>query len=136
MRKHSFDEHTADVRLVVQGDSLGELFTAALEGMAELIKHDGCSRKGDQVETITLSAADSTSLLIDFLSEVLTRTHVNNVVYNIVDFSILNEKDLEATIKGCSVEAFDEDVKAVTYHEAEIKKNEESIFETVIVFDI
>ena len=136
MRKHSLNEHTADVRLVVQGDSLEELFRAALEGMAELIKHDGFSQKGDQVETISLSAADSTSLLIDFLSEVLTRTHVNNVVYNTVDFSVLNEKDLEAIVRGCSVEAFDEDVKAVTYHEAEIKKNKEGLFETVIVFDI
>jgi SHS2 domain-containing protein len=41
-----------------------------------------------------------------------------------------------ATIKGNRVSYFDEDIKAVTYHEAAVKQNNEGQLETVIIFDI
>jgi SHS2 domain-containing protein len=43
---------------------------------------------------------------------------------------------LEATVYGRKVSGFKEDVKAVTYHEADITENEEGCLETVVVFDI
>ena len=35
-----------------------------------------------------------------------------------------------------AVDAFDEDIKAVTYHEANIEENEEGVLQTTIIFDI
>lgn len=139
MKTYNFFPHTADVRLKVEASSLEELFTAALEGMGNLIKKNECSENSLNTsfkEQIEISSTDSTALLIDFLSEVLTYTQVNKVIYCNVKFKNLTKNFLTATIFGNKVEKFDEDIKAVTYHEAEIKKNEDGNLETTIIFDI
>ena len=103
MRKYELAEHTADIRLQLQADSLQDLFAVAVEGMAELIKPDSCKQqpsrrsselwRTQQTETISIetSAGDVTTLLIDFLSEVLTQIHIKKVVYCSVTFSKLDE---------------------------------------------
>lgn len=141
MRTHSFLPHVADVRLKIEANNLEELFTAALEGMANLIKSKSCLIGKEKIaenfkEKIEISSIDITALLIDFLSEVLTYSQVNKAVYCKVKFEKLENNFLNATIFGEKIESFDEDIKAVTYHEAEIKKNEKGNLETIIIFDI
>jgi len=43
---------------------------------------------------------------------------------------------LDARLFGAHVRKFDEDIKAVTYHEANITHSPTGEFETMIVFDI
>ena len=138
MRSHNLISHTADARLRVEADTREELFRAALEGMNELIKNGFCKhRKGYPVrEEILLTAGDTTALLIDFLSDVLTLSHQNQALFCAVDFLEFTETTLRAIIHGAKTEDFEEDVKAVTYHEVEVKKNEAGNYETLIVFDI
>lgn len=143
MKSYEFISHTADVRLKIKGDSLEELFLAALQGMGNLIKKNICSDESIQnskeevlKEKIEVVAPDLTSLLIDFLSEVLTASQVNKVVYCKVKFEKIDHNNIKAIIYGTMVENFDEDIKAVTYHEAEVKKNNEGLWETIIIFDI
>lgn len=141
MKSGKILEHTADIRLQVEGESLPELFTAALEGMAEIIK-PGIIEKNQgqqdqsQTKTLNISSANSTLLLIDFLSEVLTLTQIHQTIFYTVEFNGFTEISLRAKIFGTKVENFDEDIKAVTYHEAAIKKNKKGNFETIIIFDI
>ena len=142
MKSYKFLSHVADVRLEVQADSMQELFQVALEGMAELIKKKACALQQDEniTETIKekmeISSVDSTTLLIDFLSEVLTYTQLNKAVFCKVKLKKLTLNFLSATIFGQKVDGFDEDIKAVTYHEAEIIKDENGKFKTIIIFDI
>ena len=37
---------------------------------------------------------------------------------------------------GFDIEEFDDDIKAVTYHEAEVRKNGKGNLETYMIFDI
>lgn len=145
MRSHKFLSHVADIRLKIEGNPMEELFLAAIEGMGNLIKKNICNTMPEQneheeeellKEKIEISSTDSTALLIDFLSEVLTYTQVNKAVYCKAKIEKINNNFLSCTVLGKHVDNFDEDIKAVTYHEAEIKKNEAGNFETVIVFDI
>ena len=137
MRSNKELGHTADVRLQVEGDTLKELFTAAVEGMAAIIKNDSCEENENHIEeSILISSLDSTKLLIDFLSAILTKSHINETIYCRAEFHELSENNVKATIYGHKVEDFDEDIKAVTYHEADIQKNEKGNFETIILFDI
>lgn len=136
MRRHELVSHVADVRLQVAGDNLEELFTAALEGMDELIKEDACPGECTLKEKIELSAIDVTALLIDFLAEVLTLSHINRSIYSSVEFASLNNTSLSATVYGCPVTSFDEDVKAVTYHEAMVSKDPDGLYACTIIFDI
>ncbi len=133
-----FMPHTADVRLKASGETLPQLFKTCLEGMNKLLKPGFChdNRVLDVYDKIDISAMDSTVLLIDFLSEVLTLSNVNKAVYCECDIEKMSDHELKGLLKGKNVEGFDNDIKAVTYHEADVQLNEHGDFETIIVFDI
>lgn len=120
----------------VTGKTLEELFCDALLGMVEAMK----PRKDDRARTIRrtmkLDASDTTALLIDFLSEALVWMHTKREVYAGVRFISLGDRSLEAELAGFITESFGEDIKAVTYHEADVKRNAEGIWSSNIIFDI
>lgn len=135
MKQYTLLEHTTDIRLKLEASTLPELFTVALEGMSALIKKK-VSGNALVSEEIALQATDVTALLIDFLSEVVTKSHIKKTVYTQVIFSELTETTLNAIVSGSVVDFFDEDIKAVTYHEAYVTHNEKGIFEAQVIFDI
>ncbi len=134
-----FYPHTADVRLKVTGGTRGDVFRLALEAMAELMKENFC-RTGKEdffrEEKLELKSIDGTSLLVDFLSEALTFSHIRKMIYCEVIFETLTETEIKARIRGKATNQFDKDIKAVTYHEAELKINEQGQWESILVFDI
>lgn len=134
--------HTADVRLRVRGETLEDLFEQAVLGMARILKHNANDAKtfanNAKLEKIKMSAPDTTILLVDFLNEILTRSYINKYIYHVSSFKI-HGSHLEAELIGIKVDGFDEDIKAVTYHEAKIinpPAGGDKGFETIIVFDI
>ncbi len=137
MKKYKLIAHTADIRLLVQANSHQELFLGALQGMASIISTAGYQTSRSTVtQTIKVKSNDPTLLLIDFLSEILTLSHVLKAVFYSAIFTILTSNQLEALILGIPVVQFDEDIKAVTYHEAEIVQDNQGNLSTIIVFDI
>ena len=128
--------HTADVRLRVEAETLEELFRDALLGMMAIVRPDYKKGKQHTTRIIALDAPDLTALLVDFLNEVLFQSHVNKEIYTDVTFAKFDEKSLEAKLEGIPVDEFDEDIKAVTYHEADVKKNKEGQWEITLIFDI
>jgi SHS2 domain-containing protein len=129
-------EHTADVRMMVQADSLKELFSDAVFGMMEILQPQTGGQKQAIQRTIALQAADTTALLVDFLNEVLFTAHVNKEIYDKVIFKTLLPQSLEAILKGFAAKSFGDDIKAVTYHEADVREMKDGRWETMIVFDI
>lgn len=129
-------EHTADVRMLVQADSLEKLFSDAVYGMMEILKPRVEDKKKKTQRTIVLEAVDTTALLVDFLNEVLLSVHIHKEMYDEVIFETLSLHSLEATLRGFTASYFDEDIKAVTYHEAEVKETKDGNWETMIIFDI
>lgn len=128
--------HTADLRFRIWGRDYEELFRSAFLSMMSVLKRDIPSSKDRIARRLKLNSQDVTNLLVDFLNEVLYNSQVNREIYTDVKFKKIGAKDLEAEIKGIKVESFDEDIKAATYHEADIKKNKEGLYETNIIFDI
>lgn len=122
MRKYTLIPHTSDVRLAVEGDSLEELFRAALEGMARILKRGFGPRRfqANIEDSVELTAHDASALLVDFLSNVLAYSHINGAVYAAVKFSELSGTKLRADVFGKTTPHFTKDIKAVTYHGAEL----------------
>lgn len=138
MNKYTFLPHTADIRLQVTGASLEQLFENALNGMNYIIKPglNDDVKNFDVHEKINIKSIDSSVLLIDFLSQVLTLDHLRHAVFCKINWYYLNPKEASAEISGNRVENFDDDIKAVTYHEVNIHRSESGLLKTVIVFDI
>lgn len=129
--------HTADIRLRVTGKNLEEVFRDALRGMAAIQKKDLIKTDLPQVSrTASLAAADPTALLVDFLNEALSLSTINKEIYREVHFEKLTSTELRVQLSGIPMQGFDEDIKAVTYHEAEIKQTESGAYETTLIFDI
>jgi SHS2 domain-containing protein len=129
-------KHTADLRMRVWGETLESLFLDAAGGMMSIIKENPKSEIRNPKRNLSISASDRTALLVDFLNEILSLAQTNKEIYPKVTLKKLSETEAEAELTGVPVDGFDEDIKAVTYHEAEIKKNPAGNWETILIFDI
>jgi SHS2 domain-containing protein len=141
MKRFELLEHTADIKMKVYGKSPEELFSNAAYGMACIqnqkskIKNQNKNSKFKIKRNLTVKSLDLESLLVDFLSEILTLSDTYHEVYSKVLIVKLNKNKVEAEIEGFGVDQFDEDIKAVTYHGLEIKKVDDH-WETIVLFDV
>lgn len=132
---HEFLHHTADVRLTVRAGSYEELVREAMEALFEFVG-GGAARIDDwRTFEVRLDAPDRTFLLVDFLNEALTLSHIHGLVFT-VDAMEVGRLEMTAKLRGAIPARFSEDVKAVTYHEAEVKENADGSWQTQLVFDI
>lgn len=138
MKTYSILPHIADVRVKIEADSLPHLFIAAQEAMGQILRknYKEILNGHATIYEISLTAEDSTALLINFLSEVLTLSHINKNIFYDANFLEISETVLHALVIGTKADHFTQDIKAVTYSEANVKKNKEGKWETTIVFDI
>ena len=132
--------HTADLRLEVFGKTIGELFHNAASAISHTLAPKYKENPAGKFrETIKIQSANLNALLIDFLNEVLAKSEINKAIYRVLSIKhqVSSEgADLEAEIVGFPVEKFEEDIKAVTYHEADITQDEKGIWKTKLVLDI
>ena len=130
--------HTADVAIHIMADTLQGLFRTALRGMNNILKPGFCDHidHSDSVMSVEITTPDSTNLLVEFLSEVLTLSYVHKAIFCHVYFSQFSQNHLEAKLFGAWFTEFDEEIKSVTYHEADVRQDEMGNWETAIIFDI
>ncbi len=116
------DHHTADVRIRVAADSLRDLFAEAVRALTVVMEPQASTSRRDVAFGVTLDAADITLLLVDFLNAALTASHIHRAAFTDVDFQSFEPARLAATLLGQRVRGFAEDVKSVTYHEAQVAR--------------
>ncbi len=131
---YSFHEHTADVRMDVESKSFPALFRQALLGMLEFLRPAGIGKAVRR--TVTVHSPDQSALLVDFLNDVLSFAQANKETYTSVQFETLRSNTLRAKLRGHGISSFGEDIKAVTYHEANVEQDEKGVWHAHIVFDI
>lgn len=129
MARHceTFD-HTADVGLAARADSLPELFQALAEGLADVI----CPRTNmqPQAETIiAVEAEDVEALAVDFLWKVMDTIQVDHQMVATVEIREVDETHVRAVLM---CEDYDPtrheiltEIKAVTYHELKIAREDD-----------
>lgn len=128
--------HTADLRIRIQSKTLEELFQNALLGLNHVLASDRPRGSSVRAEFLEILSSSATGLLIDFLNEVLYLSNVHKAVYDRVRFSKFSDTELAARLDGFGLDGFAEDVKAVTYHGAQIKKDRQGYYEVEIILDI
>lgn len=130
--------HTADVGLKLESSTLRKLFIDGVLGMSEILKEGFCDNNLllNRKVRIEIKSLDYTCLLIDFLSEIISVSYSEKTLFCKVEILHLSDYHIIAEISGTYIDHFDEEIKAVTYHEADVKKNERNKWETNIIFDI
>ena len=141
MKRHELIEHTADIAIRAYGDDLPEAFAAAGDALFAIITGDASIASVTKV-TIEVESIDIEGLLVGFLSELLVKFEVDQMVLNEFEVTLVSETRLTATARG---ERFDEKrhghghhVKGVSYHMMEIVDKSENDGECYVqvLFDI
>ena len=127
-------EHTADIRLRITATSREDLFREAMRGTIALLQPQRGERKVQR--DVRIEASDLTALLVDFLNEALSNAHARREAYDDARISSLTDNRVEARLLGTEAIAFGADVKAVTYHEADIRRDAHGQWYTILVYDI
>ncbi len=137
-KRAGFEElpHTADLEIRVWGEDLVSLFRQAAAGMIQLSGVEELEEGISSVQqNISLEAMDFEGLLILFLEELLYRLTEDYMVYEIQELSISSEYTLKAKLTGAQIKSYQRDIKAVTYHNLNIRSSADG-YEVNIVFDI
>jgi SHS2 domain-containing protein len=135
--KFKFLEHPADLKMQFFGESLPELFVNAALGMMTFLYGEQQQKdKPEITENVSVDADGVDMLLVNWLAEILYLCDSNNCVYWIYDITEFTPKAISAKISGAKVARGEDEIKAVTYHELEVKQTEDGHWEAVVVFDI
>jgi SHS2 domain-containing protein len=125
--------HTADWALQVWAPDLTGLLVQAAQGMFSLMEIQIDPRFTFEKE-IKVTAEDAESLLVSFLSELLFLCEMDGLGFN--QFNVKNDGlELTAIATGAKIVSQRKEIKAVTYHNLEIRSTETGL-EAVIVFDV
>lgn len=135
MIKYEILTHTGDVKIKVYGSTKEELFKNALEGMEAILKSK-TKNKRSKTRKFEVRSSDVNALLVDFLNEINYLRQVNKEMYMEVEFKNFSDNEAEGIVRGFEIYEFGEDIKAVTFHELDIRQNEKGEWETNIVFDV
>jgi len=138
MKKFEFLSHTADVKIRVYGKNLKEIINNSLLALKSFWKPKLTKTKIEK--EIKIEANNEINLLIDFLSEVLSETYLRKAIFvkfeinadladltqTIADKNKYHAKSsfysLSGKIIGYKFTSLSKDIKAITYHQANLKK--------------
>jgi SHS2 domain-containing protein len=125
--------HTADWAMRVRAPDLPALFSEAALGMNALAGAQPAP--GPRINRVfTDDAPDLESLLVLFLSELVYAAEQEQLVFT--GFEIrLNGLELHVTMTGAPLLSLNKSIKAVTYHNLQIRHTEAG-YEVDIVFDV
>jgi len=131
-------DHTADIGIIVHGENLKALFENAGEAFFHLITDLRKVRRRTE-RRINLGGESLDRLMVDWLSELLYLHDVENLLFKGFDVESVGEDGLRAIVKG---EPFQEgvhviktEVKAVTYHQIEVRQ-ENGRWRAQVIFDL
>jgi SHS2 domain-containing protein len=131
MKPFEYLEHTADVKFRAYGHSSEEMLSnAALALFNSMI--DTATVKSKETWKVELFGADLEQLAYHWLSEIIFLFETEFAVFSKFDVKLHQDQggqwSMQATIGGEKIDssrhAFDNEVKAVTLHEFEVKKND------------
>lgn len=143
MKKFRFLEHAADVKALLQGNTLEELFVNGALAVLCLAGIPGKREDGRVVKRVKIEAETIEDLLVAWLNEIIWLFYGKKFIPGIFSLHV-NERnpsrrELKAELKGVpfnpGVDIIQSEIKAATYHRVNIIKNG-GIFSAEVVFDV
>jgi len=131
-------DHTADIGIRVRAATLPELLAPATEGLYAVIGEVMAAQEAEPV-SFDLTDSDPSLLLRDYLGELLVLFDRDARRVILLDDPTFNEQRLKVTVRTANVDQERSDllreVKAVTYHELDIRPIPGG-YEATIIVDI
>jgi SHS2 domain-containing protein len=138
MKRFEILDHTADIGIIVHGENLKALFENAGEAFFHLIT-DLRKVKRRIERQVNIEGESLDRLMVDWLSELLYLHDVENLLFKGFKVDSVGEDGLKAMVKG---ERFQEgvhviktEVKAVTYHQIEVRQKN-GLWRAQVILDL
>lgn len=131
-------DHTADIALEIKAKTLPKLFEEAARGyLFLLLENKKCTPT--QFQNLEIEGENNEDLLVSFLSKLSFIFETKKKIPCSFEILRLKEKNLNAKVGlapyNPKKHVILHDIKAITYHDLNIKKTKEG-FQVTIVFDI
>ncbi len=141
MKEFEIIDHTADIGLIAYGKNKEQVFINAAKGMFEIIAGENKNLKENFYDKIKLEADNLEGLLFAWLNELLYIGETRLVILNKFQIKELSDFQIKAEVEGMKINPpsvrMKREIKAVTYHRLEIKKDKESgLWRAQVIFDI
>ncbi|MDI6754482.1 MAG: archease [Thermodesulfobacteriota bacterium] len=138
MKRYETFDHTADLGIRIFGRTCEEVFANAAYALFDLLT--GLDQVRENIAyTIQVEAEDREELLIRFLSELLFLCESEGYLFQRFSFTHLNQKSLKVVAYGETFDPsrheFKTEIKAVTYHQVEVKESH-GAWEGRVIFDL
>jgi SHS2 domain-containing protein len=135
MRRHRWVDHTAEVQLQVEADSLAGLLAEAGRALGLLLLRGREAEPSGEARAIEVSSVDREALLVDWLNEIIFLAEVERWIAVEFDGLEASESHLEASARGVSVDDPPALVKAATFHGLVVEEREGG-FQAEVIFDV
>ena len=138
--KRTFEiiDHTADVGIIAYGTDIKELFSNVALALLSLITESDSIKENLHLD-VEVTSHDRSSLLVEWLNELIYLFDVKYILFNRFDIITLSHNQLRATCYG---EGFDPKrhklklaIKAATYHMLSLDKDSDG-YKAQVILDI
>jgi SHS2 domain-containing protein len=127
MNRFRLLEHTADMGIEVEGESLAALFEQAAWGLRALISESRPLPPGQAV-TVELAGADPEELLVNWLSELLYLFEIRHLLPVSLRIEQIAPTRLRARVEAETIDPehypVEREVKAITYHQIRVEQTQ------------
>ena len=133
-------DHTADIALEATGADLRELFANAARGMFE-ITIDPKTVRAARTVPVRAEGADLVDVLVSWLGELLFQSEAKSFFFRDVTVAEADERHVSGEAAGEPIDLARHhpgmEIKAVTYHECEVRRDERTgRWRATVLFDI
>lgn len=136
MKSYEYLDHPADVGIAARGSTQAEVFEAAAEGLAAFLCEPEDVNEREELN-IAASAPDRESLLVEWLNEINYLFEVREFAFRTFHIREIDDNNVRGIGRGepfdPSRHRFGEQVKAATYHELEVRQEENGWRATVLL---
>ncbi|RKU37593.1 protein archease [Candidatus Poribacteria bacterium] len=139
VKPYEYLEHTADMGLLVRGQSLPELLKNAAQGLFETIAVVDTIDETETIE-IQLTAESVEELFVAWLDELIFRHETEEIFFKRANIHRCNETEMSAAVYGEPVN-FDKhevytEIKSVTYHQLKVEQKPDGSWHAQVIFDL
>ncbi len=138
--RYELFEHTADVGVVVRGESAAALFENAASAMFDVMAPFDRLVEPDEpgkALRVEVTAPDQEALLVAWLAELLSLAMAEGVIFTRFAVDAWDEQHVAGRTWGIAAreEDFETEIKAVTYHALEVAR-EGDAWRAQVLFDL
>ncbi len=135
VRRHRWMDHTSEVQLEVEAESLAGLAAEAGRALGLLMLRGEPAAVSGPARTLEVSAVDREALLVNWLNEILFVAETEQWVPVELEVEEASPTQLRIAARGVPVAEPPSSVKAATFHGLRVEERD-GLFRAEVIFDV